>query len=231
MITVSIEEKVDYYINLLKKNIKDYMGILAPETITLYNEDQIRKEIEKIVISEKDFMLTKAFMFYETKKSIEFQLLNYQDSLCYTFKDINTIVEDILVISGYLGSMGYNDEYHKYLDIINCDERKIFELLRRYQRIVYGYPSLPKRDKYISLAILQALAAYVYINKMSLDDLVKLFDDFVANIINRLDDVKLQIKHKYDERVGAYSYNYRELIIFLLYRLLETGEKVEKEIR
>ena len=228
---MSTQEKVTNYIDLLKKKIKDYMGFLAPETITLYNEDKIRKEIEKIVISEKDFMLTKAFMSYETKKALEFPLLNYEDSLLYTFETINKNVDDIITISGYLGSMGYNDEFNKYLDIINCDENVIFCLLRRYQRTVYGHQSLPNRDKYISLAILQALAAYVYINKMSLDDLVKLFDDFVANIINKLDDVKLQIKLKYDERVGAYSYDYKELINFLLYRLQETGEKIEKEIR
>lgn len=227
---MSIEEKLDQYINQLKGTIKKYLNLYPSPKVSLYNEDKIREEIKNLIINEKDFILTEAFINHIVYKALNFALLKYEDTICYVFQSLNISNEDILIINGYLGTMFYNNEYLNYSNIITKEEEKLFKTIRLYQRIVYGCPLITKKDKNLSLDILLVLASYVYINKLSTGDLIKLFDDYVANILDRLDDIKLQLSLKYNDRTGKYECNRKELTNHILYRL-KNNNKREREIR
>ncbi len=194
----------------------------------LYPDDKInavleyiglRKSFKKIIESNNEYLLTKGVIWYianpMTDHSIDRILKLANNDTLLSF--IAQYIDDISFDSFYY--------YHIYENQLNEYEKSIFE---HFNETIDNFEDNDVYDLFTT--IFRFIAAYVYLNKETIDDFDSYIKPYLINPIDKLDELLLQgvctIGSDEYTRRDEYFWHDEELLNYVVSRLNNNIQKV-----
>ena len=212
---MSIEEKVDYYFEKIKKRRKRIFG----------NPQIIKQGLKDIIEANHENVLTDAFLYNVSGHYGSTDLGNTLLSLSDYNILLSTVIRDIsgsLIVYRSVDEMENLTDYEKEL-MKNCF--KAIDFIKNDNRVI-------EKDYTLMKNIVKTITAYMFVNNIELSKFDQLLNPYLTDPIERIDELVVQgiCKESYVSYYGRYEYIYNtgDLINYIIFK---SEENVYREIR
>ena len=220
---MSVENKVDKIFNMIDSRTKD--DFTSGGSYIAGYEEEIKEAIQKVIDAGNDYLLTSGFVDHLIRDANWVSsLVSMGYIIANDILDLNDEDKRMLLISKYMHTLGNTlDVYPDHISKFEYDLIEIY-LNNTARRLC----DMPNKEYVLIRRIFEVIAAYIVINKKSLDEYKMIIEDYLSNLDSNLDEISIQICLEYDYKFDVYNVNYKELIPFVLSRL---NKSENKEIR